>query len=166
MLINTCSLEWEKLSRNYILALYTRSVSSTVNIWVSKGMERVPCPLSSILLLVWSYLVDTGFGKRRGWSLEFAVRNGFFRDCRVFHILLLWAREALTHQVSCLNDGDVKSTDTSYSDRHFRKLAYSALYQWCSVQAWSWIKLFTASFAFISSGRVRNGSGCRVPGCL
>lgn len=126
---------WEKLSRNYILALYTRSISSPVSLWVNKEMGREPCPLSSILLLIWSYLVSAAFGKGRGWGLAFAVRYGFFRDYGVLHILLLWAREALNHQVSCLNDGDVKSTDSSYSDCHFRKFAYSALYQQCSVQA-------------------------------
>lgn len=55
--------------------------------------------------------------------------------------------EAVNRQVSCLNNDDVKSTGTSYSGCHFRKFAYSALYQLCSVQAWSWIKFFTASLS-------------------
>lgn len=38
ILINTFSLAQEKLSRNYILALCTRSVRRTVNIWVVKEM--------------------------------------------------------------------------------------------------------------------------------
>lgn len=33
----------------------------------------------------------------------------FFSDCEVLHILLLWAVEAVKHEVSCLNDANMKA---------------------------------------------------------
>lgn len=73
-------------------------------------------------------------GKRSGWVLAFAVRRGFFGDCQVLHIPLLWAVGTVNHQVSCVNDDDVKSADASYRFCHFRKFACSALCQLRSVQ--------------------------------
>lgn len=173
LLVHNFELCVEEISRNYILAVRFRSIRNKVNIWVGKGMEyrrQVLCTLFCRLYRLTLLMQDLGAqGERKECISGLPVSRGFFfaRGCQVMHVLVLWALRAVTHQAPFLNDDNVNSIGTSYSGWHFWQFAYSVLYLLYSAWTWSWIiycSFCFSSFFFFSSGRVRNGSGCRVSG--